>query len=222
VFVVVGLALMAGLIIRFGQYRPGQKAGYEIRVMFPNAAGLIKDAGVMYAGIRVGKVSGIELTEQRERPVRVRLSIDEGVVIRQDAKFVVNQAGLLGDRYVDVAPGSSSAKPLRAGDTVDGSTSADLNEAVNKVKAALDQAGETIAKLDHALQQLNTTVLSTQSLQHAQHILGNVDAASSNAVALVQDLKQVVSENSAQLNQTLKEFHETSVNLRSASKRTDD
>ncbi len=219
-FVVVCLAVIAGLIIRFGQWRPGQKAGYEISVMFPNAAGLIKDSGVMYAGIRVGKVSGIELSGEQDYPVRVRLLIRPDKQIAKDSRFVINSAGLLGDRFVDVSPGGA-AEYLQPGDSVTGQTSVDVNEAVNKVKAALDQAGVTIGKLDHALQQLNNTVLSTQSLTHAGNILAHVDTASSNVVVLVEDLKTVVDENSAQLSATLKEFHNTSVNLHSASKRAD-
>lgn len=221
IFVVGCLVVMAGLIIRFGQYRPGRPPGYEIQVLFPNAAGLIPDAKVMYAGIPIGRVAGIELTGRKDYPVRVRLVIRAGEKIPTDAGFLINQSGLLGDRFVDVTPGGGP-ELLAPGSTATGLASVDLSEAIGKVKAALDQAGETIAKLDVALQHLNESVLSTQSLAHARNFLVNVDAVSSNAVALAHDLQMVVAENRTQLTRALDEFHGTAVDLRAAARRADD
>ena len=144
-FVLVCLAAGAALIVKFGKLERSSADAYYINVVFPNAGGIVRDANVVYAGIPVGKVRDIKLTEDGALRVRVTLTIYKQYTIRRDAKFVINQSGLLGDRYVDVIPMSSTAEPLKDGDTVDGMSSVDLTEAIRSVVDVLRQAAGTAA-----------------------------------------------------------------------------
>ena len=77
-----------------------------------------------------------------------------------------------------------------AGDTVEGSTSVDLSEAIHGVVDVLHQAAGTIARVDKAIQRIDETVLSRQSLEHIDSSLANIDMATSNAVALTLSLRE--------------------------------
>ncbi len=225
-FVLVCLAAGAALIVKFGKLERSSAGAYHIIVVFPNAGGIVRDANVVYAGIPVGKVRDIKLTEGGALRVRVTLTIYKQYTIRRDAKFVINQSGLLGDRYVDVIPMSSTAEPLKDGDTVDGTSSVDLTEAIRGVVDVLHQAAGTIGHIDEAvrrtdaaIKRIDEVVLNTQSLLHVTATIEQIHAATSNAVALTASLRSVVDNSRSTVSNTLEEFSRAAADVRDASKR---
>jgi phospholipid/cholesterol/gamma-HCH transport system substrate-binding protein len=220
-FVLLALVVGGVMIIRFGKYTRGLEHAYEINVVFPNVAGLVRDAGVMYAGIPIGKVKDIRLREGVKLKVVVTLAIQEGVSIRRDARFVVNQSGLLGDRYIDVEPGTLNAKVLLPGDEVEGATSVDLTEAIRSVVDVLQQAAQTIARVDQAVARIDETVLSRPTLDHVSLALANLDVASTNAAQLIASLQAAVDENRGKVDQTFTQIQHSAAAVDTAAKRVD-
>jgi phospholipid/cholesterol/gamma-HCH transport system substrate-binding protein len=226
IFVLLCLGIVAALIIKFGRLEKFSSDTYPITVVFPNVGGIVRDANVMYAGIPVGKVRDIKLTDVGALQVRVTLAIYKAYTIRRDAKFVINQSGLLGDRYVDVIPQSATAAILKPGDEVEGESSVDLTEAVRSVVDVLHQAAGTIARVDEmvrrtdaAIKRIDEMILSTQMLTHVSNSLANVDATTSNAVDLAASLRSVVDDSRQSISNTLSEFSIAAVDVRDASKR---
>lgn len=221
-FVLISLLVVAGLIIRFGKYTRGFESSYEITVVFPNVGGIVRDAKVLYAGIPVGRVRDIRLVEADRLQVHVLLEIRQDVVIRRDAQFVINQSGLLGDRYVDVIPGSTTTERIEPGDTVVGHSSVDLTEAIRHVVDVLKAAAGTIERVDKAIKRIDETVLSPATLGHVSGALANLDTATTNAVLMLGDLRQVVSENRQSIVATLAGFQASATNLTAATLRLDE
>jgi phospholipid/cholesterol/gamma-HCH transport system substrate-binding protein len=213
--------ILAGLIMRFGKYAGVAESKYDIVVIFPNVAGIVKEASVMYAGLPVGIVKDINLSEDNGLNVRLTLSIYRQYTIRKDAKFVIEQSGLLGDRYIDIVPQSITAPPIQPGDVLQGTTSVDLSEAIRNVVDVLHQAAGTIARVDSALKRVDEMVLNTQSLMHVSQTFANVDAASSNAVALTVSLRSVVDAGQQDLTNAFAKLSLASDNMSSASKRVE-
>jgi phospholipid/cholesterol/gamma-HCH transport system substrate-binding protein len=221
-FVLICLAVVAGMILKFGKYERFAAKTYEITVVFPNVGGIPKDANVMYGGIGVGKVREINLDQTGKLRVNVKLAIYEGVKIRKDAKFVINTSGLLGDRYVDVIPQGGTAEPIKPGETVEGSASVDLSEAIRGVVDVLQQTAGTIARVDKVIKRIDETVLSTQSLAHISIAMANVEATTSNAVEFTGSLRSLVADSRDQVESAVTSFSDASENLSIASKRVDD
>ncbi len=98
-FVVVGLALLAVLIIWFEGVSGVLRGGYVVRVKLPNARGITEGKQVHRDGVRIGDVSAIESCLP-EPGVVVVLSIDPGERIAGKAQFVV-QTSAVGDLYLD-------------------------------------------------------------------------------------------------------------------------
>jgi phospholipid/cholesterol/gamma-HCH transport system substrate-binding protein len=213
--------MLAALIWKFGKYQPLARSGYEISVVFSSVGGIVEDASVLYGGIKVGTVRTITLDQTGELRVIVKLSIHENVKIRKDAKFVINQSGLLGDRYVDIVPQSATAEFLKPGASVEGSSSVDLSEAIHGVVDVLHQAAGTIQRVDKAIQRIDETVLSRQSLEHIDFSLANIDATTSNAVGLTASLRSVVDENREKIDNTLTKFSDAADNLNKTSRNID-
>ena len=221
IFFAVCLAMLAVLVWEFGKYQPLTRHTYDIDVVFSSVGGIVQDASVLYGGIKVGSVRTITLDQTGELKVIVKLSIQEGVKIRKDAKFVINQSGLLGDRYVDIVPVSATAEFLEPGARVEGSTSVDLSEAIHSVVDVLHQAAGTIERVDKAIQRIDETVLSRPSLDHIDSALANIDTVSSNAVGLTLSLRGVVDENRGKVDSTLTKFSDAADYLKQASSNVD-
>lgn len=226
IFMVVCLVVVAGLVIKFGKLASLTGKSYPITVVFPNVAGLVRDANVMYAGISVGKVKSIKFSEEGELKVRVTLAIYEEYTIRKDAQFVINQSGLLGDRYVDVVPRSATAAALKPGEEVSGMSSVDLTEAMRSVVDVLKQTAGTIARIDdavnradQALKRVDEVLLTTQNLDHVTATLVNIDAATSNAVGAIASLRIVIEDSQQSISNTLNTFSTAANDLGNASKR---
>src|SRR5256714_8711871 len=58
IFVFVGLAMLAALVVQFGRLGEGFKTYYPITVRFNDASGLLKGSDVLLAGAKIGKVAG--------------------------------------------------------------------------------------------------------------------------------------------------------------------
>src|SRR3954462_13383697 len=97
-FVVVGLAALAALVVQFGRVGEGLKTYYGLTVRFPDASGLLKGSDVLLAGARIGRVSGGPRLAQSGQGVDVPLRIYDYVKIPVSSKFTVGSSGLLGDR----------------------------------------------------------------------------------------------------------------------------
>ncbi len=214
-FVLICLVVAAAMILKFGKYTRVAEHTYNIDVVFANVGGIVKDASVMLAGISVGKVSGITLDEDPtgKMQVKLKLTVYQGVKIRKDAKFVINQAGLLGDRYVDVIPQSGTAALIQDGDVVAGSPSVDLSEAIRGVVNVLQQAAGTIERVDKAIQRIDQTVLARESLDHISSVMANIDTTSSNAAAFTADLRSLVETNRESVNAAIRNLADAAKNF---------
>jgi len=225
IFMLIGLGVVAGMIIWFGKY--GKVLGestYEITVVFPNANGIVRDAQVLYAGIPVGKVRGVVLDPTGALKVELKLAIYTGYqkAIRQDAQFIINQSGLLGDRYVDVIPRSATAPPIPPGGRVEGSVSVDLSEAIRSVVDVLKQAAGTIERVDKAIKRVDETVLSRESLDHLRQSMANFETISSNTVELTLATKSVIEDNRKKIGDAMTSFANAADSLSSAASGVED
>lgn len=102
-FVLVALIILGYMSFRVGQYGFGLKKGYTVNAVFDNVAGLNKDADVMIAGVEVGKVEGIGLKDGR---ALVTMRIVPAVRLEKDVVVTIKTHGILGDKYIEIVPGT--------------------------------------------------------------------------------------------------------------------
>jgi virulence factor Mce-like protein len=116
VFTVGCFAVLLFLWLSFGGNIPLQAKKYELRVAFPEAATLAQNADVRLAGVTVGKVRSKSL-DKRGAATTVTLAIEPRFApLPKDTKAILRQKTLLGETYVELTPGSATAKKLNDGD----------------------------------------------------------------------------------------------------------
>jgi phospholipid/cholesterol/gamma-HCH transport system substrate-binding protein len=117
-FVAAGLAalfVLAMQVSNLGEFTGND--GYEITARFDNIGGLKVRAPVTVAGVRVGRVAGIDFDQNSYQAV-VRMSIQRRFdQIPEDSSASILTAGLLGEQYVSLEPGGAD-EYLAGGDRV--------------------------------------------------------------------------------------------------------
>ena len=105
----------AFLIITFGEVPFLRPAVKTYRVYFDNVAGLSEGAEVRVAGIKSGKVKSVSLKDGK---VEVIFELDKDILLYKDAQAEIGTLGLMGDKYLNLHPGSPQAGILEEGGVV--------------------------------------------------------------------------------------------------------
>jgi phospholipid/cholesterol/gamma-HCH transport system substrate-binding protein len=128
IFVLLGLACLAYLAINLGKMEVFGR-GYQIYANFDNVSGLKTGAMVEVAGVEVGRVDAIQLTNLFQ--ARVSMKVQNGLKIHDDAIASIRTKGIIGDKFVKLSPGNSE-KLIRAGGTIiDTESAIDLEELIS-------------------------------------------------------------------------------------------
>lgn len=152
------LVIVSLLLLSYGVYRVGQvfdifASRYELSTLVPSALGLRPGAPVTLAGQRIGQVKAIEFIPVNQKigaaNLRVIIAVADEVQdqIRADSRAFLRTQGLLGDKFVDIEPGTSGARILQPGDTVASGESIDIDQFLNLAAGALDQANGIVLNL---------------------------------------------------------------------------
>jgi phospholipid/cholesterol/gamma-HCH transport system substrate-binding protein len=195
IFVAIGLGLLAVLVLSFSRGLTLFHSTYTLRIILPNAAGLKPTADIMESGVPIGKASKLELL-QDGRSVAVTVSILSDYQIRKNAIFHVDSLGFLGDQYIAVTPSTNTdAAFWKNGDVVQGESPFNMQEAIRSVAGLMDEAKKAVADLDHAINTVNATMLSPQSMSNLSVALHNIDSMTEVAIHVAQGAEDLINTN---------------------------
>jgi phospholipid/cholesterol/gamma-HCH transport system substrate-binding protein len=103
------IGLLLFLWLSFGGTIPLKPKGYRVHVMIPEAANLAQEADVRISGVAVGKVK-TKKANPAGAATDVLLEIDHKYApIPKDTEAILRQKTLLGETYVELAPGDKSS-----------------------------------------------------------------------------------------------------------------
>jgi phospholipid/cholesterol/gamma-HCH transport system substrate-binding protein len=201
IFLLMGVVLIAGLIILFGEVPDLLKPTYRITVTFSDASGLLKGSDVYLAGAVIGKVTTDPHYDPDKQEVDVQLKIDKNVQIRKSATYEVGDSGLLGDRFVVVKPkkanpGEDQTPFVEDGDIIQGTQQPGLQDLMTGAQPLIVHANHIATQLDDMITRLNTDVLPSTStddlketIQKLRHMVDNGDLMIANANDLLNQAK---------------------------------
>lgn len=93
------------------------RGGYELRAAFPNVAGIEVGTDVRVAGVRVGRVTAVDLNPQTYF-AEARLQIPQDIRLPTDSAALIQSDGLLGGSYIELQPGGAPGD-LAPGDEIE-------------------------------------------------------------------------------------------------------
>jgi phospholipid/cholesterol/gamma-HCH transport system substrate-binding protein len=112
------VGLLVFLWISFGGATPFAPQGYRLNAEFGQAVELGAQADVRISGVSIGKVVGVGL-DRRTGLTRAVMEIDSSYAPRPaDTRAILRAKTLLGETYVELTPGTRTARKLPDGATL--------------------------------------------------------------------------------------------------------
>lgn len=131
IFVLIGLLCVGYLTVKLGRMELMSDKGYTVHARFTSITGLRVGAEVEIAGVPVGRVAAISLAP--DRPVAmVSLRMREGVRLTDDVIASVKTSGLIGDKYIKLAPGGSPEQLGDGGEITETESAVDIESLISK------------------------------------------------------------------------------------------
>jgi phospholipid/cholesterol/gamma-HCH transport system substrate-binding protein len=201
----VGILVLVGVILlfymsfkveKFGFFR---EEGYELSVVVDNASGLDRRTPVFIAGVQVGSISRISLTGYR---ARVRMLIRKSVAIPIDSTVAIKSQSLLGDKYIEIIPGSENSNFAEGAILTNVVTSPSFDQLFAQFDSAARNIGDTIGEFKGIIGE-NEKVNIKKSIENIQvassdfrNILGknknDVDRIISNTAVITNKMETIV------------------------------
>ncbi|MFP7755449.1 outer membrane lipid asymmetry maintenance protein MlaD [Thermodesulfobacteriota bacterium B35] len=131
VFLVLGLLAFGWLALQLGEI-PWLNAGrtYVLKADFDNISGVKSGAEVQVAGVVVGTVLDLRLTE--DGLAEATLQIDRRVAVPVDSIASVKSQGIIGDKYIQITLGGDEENYKPGGTITDTESSVDLESLISK------------------------------------------------------------------------------------------
>lgn len=127
VLFIITFVLIAAFGYFLGAFNPFSNT-QELNLAYNYAGGIEVGSPIRVMGIKVGKVKSIDFKPDQKMPngeevkLLVRISIKKKAwkTIRKDSQFFINLAGVIGEKFIEVSPGSTDQEEFTPGDLVRG------------------------------------------------------------------------------------------------------
>lgn len=165
VVIVVAFAYLLGAINPFSNT-------HTLYVAYNFAGGIDVGSPVRVMGIKVGKVKSIKFDPTQKMPngEEVKLKIEIAVskkawgTVRRDSRFYINLAGVIGEKFLEISPGSLDSPVFEHGDLVRG-------EDPPRIDQLISQSYGLAGKIIEFVEKNEGTVTST--IDALNGLLGN-------------------------------------------------
>jgi phospholipid/cholesterol/gamma-HCH transport system substrate-binding protein len=204
--VIVLLALSIVLIFArlIGGKGPFQKT-VSVYLTYNFAGGIEKGSPVRLAGVKVGKVEDIIFVNpdeaQMATPLKIQISLSEEAarLVRQDSKFYINLAGLIGERYIEITSGTATYAPIKENDVLRGIDPPRIDQLISQ---SFNLAGEiqkvieknegnlskSIVLINELSGNLNKTLIQ---IERSKILKSNIATLLNNLVVVSEDMKEI-------------------------------
>jgi ABC-type transporter Mla subunit MlaD len=115
-FALVTLAAMIGIWLSFGGSVPFAASDYRLSLELPSAQAIYPGSDIQIAGVTIGRVAAVSTTQ---RDAKVVISIDHQFApLHSGARAITRTKTLLGEGYIEIAPGPANASAIPDGGTL--------------------------------------------------------------------------------------------------------
>jgi len=122
-----------------------------IYAMVNDVKGLRDGSPVWFSGVEIGSVKHIKFTPDRKVRVAMTIEAESLKYLKKDSSANIMTLGLLGDKYVEITPGSSESQGLIAGDAVAGRTQTEIQDVVQASQDSIAKISDFVSKLEEIL-----------------------------------------------------------------------
>jgi len=214
-FLAVSLVVAAALVVNFSKGTNPFTKTTLLHLTTKNVDGLKRNSVVLMAGVPVGKISAIHL-DTDTGIVTLDAKIKAEYPIRADAKFFIETAGFLGDKYIGVIPGANELPPLNNGDTRACEESFDLVRTARSATDLMDELKTVASQITNIVNRIDSKLLDEQTLTNLAAGLSNLREISAEASATIAGVNQLILTNTPPINAAIENVVTFSEQLKDA------
>ena len=215
-FVLTGIALFTLVIFLVGNQRKTFAKHVEFYTEFANIDGIMKGSKVRVGGFDAGEVTDIKLPDSPAAHFRLTLSVVERVhgLIRPDSLVSVASEGIVGDKLLQIHPGSANLPPAVPNSTLRSKEALEMSELLERSAALLNDVSGTMKEVSTKL--TGTLDAATTTINNANDLVVGIKQGKGAIGVLLRD------ENTARsVRQTLANVQQATASVSDASMRAD-
>ena len=222
-FIFTSFIALAVMIFMLGNLKDYFKPKRQLRIVFNFTGGLEIGAPVRYAGMAIGRVINVELSDQNDKTddehVIVVAAIDPPSNIKKNSVAMIKTSWLMGGLYIDLRPGTSNAEPLAANELLKGQDSFELTKIG-------DVISEFVIHIERFTDIAETLAIDSKAtLTALQGSLANIDQViienRQNLHANLKNMTKISGEMAALVDKKDGEIQKTLTHVSSLAQRTD-
>lgn len=200
VVMLIALGVLGYFILRIEDLSLRPRQTREVKAIFDDVAGLDRESAVRIAGVRKGQVKDIRVLPGGR--AEVTLEVDDDIPLHADATARVESLGLLGEKYVEIDPGTPGAPvvPPEQALVLRGSQPATIEDVTDQVSQIADDVKAITASLRAVMtgpagqQRLEDIVENVRGITADVRLLitanrENVDVTLANTRAITEHLR---------------------------------
>lgn len=226
--VILAIVILLFTIIWVKEYRFAV-SHHEITVIFDEIGTLEEGDPVKALGVKKGSVKKIILDGNN---VRVILSLNTDVILKDDAKISVMNVGLMGERFVAIRPGKSEM-PLDTSRAIHGEYDTGISEVFGMMGDIIAEVRALIASLDGTFGEKGQGPEFRQLITDLQQLTANanrffdsnyqqMEKAVNDLASATGNMKELMDTNRVELDQTIANLAELSGTMKQLSERMND
>ncbi|MCS6837545.1 MAG: MlaD family protein [Bdellovibrionaceae bacterium] len=206
-FVMMALVAIGYMSVKVGENPNVLSGGKRYHFFVDDAGGLIKGSQVKISGIPVGIIKNIALENGK---ARVDIVVSGDYPISTSSVARIRTQGILGDKYIDIYPGSVTDPPLGDGEVIQKvMAEGSLDQVITKVGQIADDIKEVSKNISEAVTEDGTD----------RHIVGRVIR---NIERLTADLSEIAADNKNEIRQIVKQLNNVTKSLDEVMNSADD
>ena len=170
-FIVLGVVLFIIFIFAIGDLSKLFQPGYSLRVLFDSANGITDGSPVQYAGVEVGKIQAVQLrhpTQASPAKVALLVRLPSSLTVRTDDEAAISTFGLLGEKYLEITPGSGQGKVVGPGGELIGKPPVSTERVIERSNEVLTELKQTLQGINNLVGDPEARIYLKEAVQEAR------------------------------------------------------
>ena len=145
------ILLISGVLFAGGDKGVLFQKTVTLKAQINDVSGLKKGSTVTMGGMNIGKVTNVSLLNGEEKnliEVLMQVRSDVRDRIKSDSKPSIRTQGMLGDRYIEITPGSKDAAALEENQPLIGSCTSNFDDTLSEARTTLSETTKMLEAIN--------------------------------------------------------------------------
>ncbi|HJY64709.1 MAG TPA: MlaD family protein [Ignavibacteria bacterium] len=179
-FIISGFALFTVAIFIIGSKENLFTPTFLLKSEFTTVSGLKNGSSVRFNGISIGKVDAVDILSTDK--VMVTMSLERSVqkYIKVDARATVSSEGLIGNKVIEISPGSQTAPSVQDNQVIVSVKPIEVQDIMLDLKTSTEHASNITKDLQEITNKVNTGQGTLGQLLNNDTLYRSVDGTFKN------------------------------------------